>query len=256
MLTMAPDAVATSQVPDNALGSMETPLSFTELNRRLSAIPDYDSAPPKRRRLPAIGFLVSLLAYAGTLVVAKLPINGKVQVALMLLLLAVEIGGVAINFWFSRREFVSLLRPFEDFAGQLDHDFPYHFQIRTWLIGQPRDVLSKHASMSKYRRERYTQKLPLLAGSISTLGIVPVLVAVYFQGRQILEGHAITWIDGLFGFLLLLFYFLTWTSTLTKSRLEAMDMHLQDAWTDVQTTDAATKSDASTDSSTAKDLNT
>jgi hypothetical protein len=83
--------------------------------------------------------------------------------------------------------------------------------------------------MAAFRRERYAQKLPMLAGAIPTLGIIPVMLAVYFQGRQLIEGRHLSWADWLFGFALLLFYVLTWTSSITKSRLETMDMHLQGA---------------------------
>jgi hypothetical protein len=73
----------------------------------------------------------------------------------------------------------------------------------------------------------------MLAGAIPTLGVIPVMVAVYFQGRQLIEGRHLSWADWLFGFALLLFYVLTWTSSVAKSRLEAMDMHLQGALNEV-----------------------
>ncbi|WP_440327665.1 hypothetical protein [Luteibacter sp.] len=230
------DASTTTAAEDHAVPNAAS-LSFAELNRRLSAIPDYDAPAPNARKWPRVCQFVSLVAYVATLGVARLPLDEKAHVVLMLLLLTIEITGVAASFWFSRGEFISLIRPFEDYARQLDHDYPYHFEIRDWLAGQPRDTLEKHAAMPKYRRERFTQRLPLLAGGISTLGIIPVLVAVYFQGRQILEGHSITWIDWFFGFALLLFYWLTWTSSLTKSRMDAMDMYLQDALAEAKASD-------------------
>jgi hypothetical protein len=122
----------------------------------------------------------------------------------------------------------------EEFSRQLDHDFPHHFEIRNWLLSQPEERLKKYASMAAFRRERYTQKLPMLAGAIPTLGVIPVVVALYFQGRQLLEGRHLSLIDWFFGFALLLFYVLTWTSSITKSRLEAMDMHLQGALAEVE----------------------
>lgn len=231
------EAHATIGAEKNQPSPIAIPLSFAELNRRLSAIPDYDTPTRGPRKWTRACQLASLVAYAATLLVANLGLDGTVKVVLMLLLLTIEIAGVVANIWLSRGEFVSVIRPFEDFARQLDHDFPYHFEIRDWLVSQPRDTLEKHAAMSKYRRDRFTQKLPLVAGSVSTLGIVPVLVAVYFQGRQILEGHPIGWIDWIFGFVLLWFYWLTWTSSLTKSRLDAMDMYLQDALAEAKASD-------------------
>lgn len=234
-VTTMDETIATEAGPSTA----GAPLSFTELNRRLSAIPEYDDKPANNRRIANVGLLVSLIAYAATLAVAKLPIDAWLQVGIMLFLLVIELCGVAVNVWYTRGEYTSLLKPFEDFAKQLDHDYRYHFAIRSWLVSQPMDLLEKHAAMSKFRRDRFTQKLPFIAGSVSTLGVVPVVVAVYFQGRQILDGHPVTWIEWLFGFALIFFYYVTWTSTLTKSRLEAMDMYLQGALEEAKAKEAA-----------------
>ena len=194
---------------------------------------DYDTPSPKSRRWSRIGMLTVALAYLVALVVPRLAIGGVIQAALLLTVLFIEVVGLAMSMWFSRGEFRSVIRPLEDFSKQLDHDFTHHFELRDWLIAQPEDRLEKYASMAAFRRERYTQKLPMLAGAIPTLGVIPVMVAVYFQGRQLIEGRHLSWADWLFGFALLLFYVLTWTSSVAKSRLEAMDMHLQGALNEV-----------------------
>jgi hypothetical protein len=211
----------------------EEALTFESLNQRLASMPDYDTPSPRSRRWSRIGVLTMLLAYLSALVVPRLPIHSVTQAALLLVVLVIEVAGLGINIWFTRGEFTSLIRPLEDFSKQLDHDFPHHFGIRNWLIAQPEERLEKYASMAAFRKERYTQKLPMLAGAIPTLGVIPVIVAVYFQGRQLIEGRQLSLVDGFFGFALLLFYVLTWTSSMTKSRLEAMDMHLQGALAEV-----------------------
>lgn len=208
-------------------------LTFESLNRRLSSMPDYDTPSRQSRLWSRIGVLTTLLAYLAALVLPRLPIDGLTQVTLLLAVLVIEVAGLSMSIWFTRGEFTSLIRPLQDFSKQLDHDFPHHFEVRNWLIGQPEDRLEKYASMAAFRRERYTQKLPLVAGAIPTLGVIPVMVAVYFQGRQLIEGRHLSLIDWFFGFALLLFYVLTWTSSITKSRLEAMDMHLQGALDEV-----------------------
>jgi hypothetical protein len=81
--------------------------------------------------------------------------------------------------------------------------------------------------MASFRRERFTQKLPLIAGSIPTLGLVPVVVAVYFQVREYAAGRHLGWVDLVAGFLVAVLYLMTWGAALMKSRMDAMDMYLQ-----------------------------
>lgn len=210
-------------------GEHIAPLTFAELNRRLASLPDYGTPSPASRKWARIGLLTLLLAYLSALVIQHLKLDGMTELVLLIATLAIEIAGLALNVWNTRGEYRGLLRPFEDFANQLDHDLVHHYKIRDWLISQPIETLEKYAGLAAYGRERYTQKLPFLAGSITTLGVVPALVAVYLQGQQIVSGRTLSWFDWAFGLTLLFFYFLTWTSSLTKSRLEAMDMHLQSA---------------------------
>src|SRR6187402_2137253 len=208
-------AARTDSAPTDATPTDDL-LTFTSLNRRLSAMPDYDTPSPKSRRWSRIGMLTVALAYLAALVVPRLAIGSVIQAALLLTVLFIEVVGLAMSMWFSRGEFRSVIRPLEDFSKQLDHDFSHHFELRDWLINQPEDRLEKYASMAAFRRERYTQKLPMLAGAIPTLGVIPVMVAVYFQGRQLIEGRHLSLIDWFFGFALFLFYVLTWTSSVAK----------------------------------------
>jgi hypothetical protein len=210
-------------------GEGEAPLSFVELNRRLSAIPDHDATAPKSSGKAKLGSAVALLAFALSFPVQHLPIPSASLLALLGGLLAIEIIGLVMSVWYSRGELANTIRPLADYAEMLDHDYSYHFEIHDWLVRQPPDLLKRHAAMAKFRRERFAQRLPLLAGAIPTLGVIPVLTAVYLQAREYAAGRTLTWIDGIFGFLLLTTYILTWTSSLTKSRMEAMDMYLQDA---------------------------
>jgi hypothetical protein len=222
---------ASIPTPDSKSEEHAAPLTFAELNHRLASMPDYGAPSPASRKWSRIGVLTLLLAYLSTLVIQHLKLDGMTTLKLLIATLVIEVAGLALNMWHTRGEYRSLLRPLEDFADQLDYDFDHHYEIRDWLVSQPIERLENYAGMAAYRRERFTQRLPLLAGSVTTLGILPALVAVYFQVQQIVSGRALSWIDWAFGLVLLFFYFLTWTSSLTKSRLEAMDMYLQSALT-------------------------
>ena len=73
------------------------------------------------------------------------------------------------------------------------------------------------------------QKLPLLIGGSQLLGILPLGIAAYLQVREIVAGRHIGWLEVVAGLTLAMLYAASWTSALTKARLDAMDMFLQDA---------------------------
>lgn len=203
--------------------------SFVEFNRRLAAMPAFEEPSPKSSRRARLGLATSLLAYALTILVAQLPLRPGIQLGVMLFLLAWEIAGIVINVWNSREEFLSLRNPLHNYAQHLDHDRPYHVEMIEWLASWPREALLQHAAMSRFRRDRMAQKMPLVLGSIDKLGVVPVVIAIYFQAREYLAGRHIGIAEGVFAFVAAGMYIFSWIAALTKSRLDLMDMYLQEA---------------------------
>ncbi|HXO99533.1 MAG TPA: hypothetical protein VN813_03475 [Luteibacter sp.] len=205
-----------------------TPLSFDELNRRIEAMPDFENArsrAPKRAKV-----LLKVAVASGLLAVLmyKMPLPGLMQLVIESILLAVEIGAFIAHLWFSR-SIKSTFAPIRDHAHQLDHDILFHEGLVAWLASQPAEVLRKHADFSRFRRERMDQKLPLLIGGFQLLGILPLGIAAYLQVREIVAGRHIGWLEVVAGLTLAMLYAAAWTSALTKTRLDAMDMFLQDA---------------------------
>jgi hypothetical protein len=205
------------------------PLSFKELNRRLSAIPDRQQPIIQTHGVARMAMFVAAVSWLAALVIPHVGLPATVEAVALLSLLVVEMACVVLAVWYSRSEYVSLFNPLEDLAETLDHHLPFHIEIRDWLAAQPITTLEKFAAMAKYRRERFAQKLPILAGNVATLGVVPVIAAVFYQGHQIVEDLPMTWMEGVLGFLLILFYTLSMTMTFSKLRLDAMDAHLQAA---------------------------
>jgi hypothetical protein len=205
----------------------ESSLSFFELNRRLDAMPEFEASAPGADRKVLYGFALALVAYCASFLVTRLVADPRAQLALLAIVLSVEVIGLCMTIWYSRRDYLSLRKPVLNFSRQLDHDFPYHFELLDWLKGQPFDLLERHASMAKFRRERFTQKLPLIAGSIPTLGLLPVVIAVYFQIREYAAGRHLSWVDFVAGFIVAILYVTAWGAALMKARVEAMDMYLQ-----------------------------
>ncbi len=208
-----------------------TPLSFSELNRRLTSLPNYDSQSPKADRRATLGLALAGVALALYMLASRLSMPKLVELAVLGSLVCLEFVGIAINTWYTRHQFSSMRSPMKNFALELDHDLPHYHGILDWLQAQPLNDLERHAQMTRFRRERFTQKLPLLAGGVTTLGLIPVILALYLQAKEFVAGRHLTWLDFIAGLLLLLMYGLSWLSALMKSRLEAMDMYLQDALT-------------------------
>lgn len=205
----------------------ESSLSFLELNRRLDAMPDFDGSAPGSSKRSRYGFVLCMLAYSISYLVPHLSLPPRVQLIALCVVVAVEVIGLGMTMWFSRTNFRGVDKPVVHFAKQLDHDLPHHFDVVAWLRSQPLPLLERHASMARFRRDRFTQKLPLIAGGIPTLGLVPVAVALYFQLREFAAGRHPGIMDFAAGFIILVLYFISWISALMKSRLEAMDMYLQ-----------------------------
>ncbi|QWT20168.1 hypothetical protein KPL74_20785 [Bacillus sp. NP157] len=205
-----------------------TPLTFAELNRWIVAIPDYDHGRPAQPRAK-IGAIVGFSAFVLTLVVQHLPLQPMPRVWIIGALLVIELAGVGTQAWYSRGEVTSIRRTVSEFMSQLDFEFPHHFKIREWLVSQPMELLERHAVMAKFRAARMAQKYPMVAGNIPSLGLIPVVAAVYYQGREIMSGRNISLIDGIFIFAIGLAYYLMWTATSMKLRLDGVNMYLQDA---------------------------
>lgn len=205
----------------------ETSLSFFELSRRLNAMPEFEAVTPASQRRAKLGFALSIIAFCVAFLIARINIPAPVQIVVLYALLAAEIGGICINIWNSRTEFYDLREPLNNFARRLDHDLPHHHELVDWLARQPHRLLERHASMAQFRRERFNQKLPLVAGNMPTLGLLPVVVAIYFQARELAASRHLSWIDFFAGLVIASIYALMWIASLMKSRLEAMDMYLR-----------------------------
>jgi hypothetical protein len=206
-------------------------LTFVEFNRRLSAMPEYDEPHPKKSLWGRIGLATTIVTFLLAMVVQRLPLSSMVQGTLLLILVLIEIIGLFINFWNTKHEFVSLVHPLRDFAAQLDFDIDHHFAILDWLVSQPRETIDRYAALTRFRRERMNQKMPLLLGNFATLGVIPVVVGIYLQAREYIAGRHIGFLEAIVAFVLLMTYFLAWTTAITKARLDGMDMYLQEAVT-------------------------
>lgn len=203
-------------------------LSFTELNRRIDALPDFErsrSPSPRSRRYWLLGGFV---AAAAGIAIGNVNIPPLMKIIGVYLALALEIIGFSVHLWLVRREMFDFT-PSRTFAAQLDFDFPNYNALMQWLTSQPSITLSQHANMSRFRRERMGTKAPFLYGSSQLLGVLPFTLAVAYQVKVTIANWHIGIADGVIVFIVFMLYVASWTSVVTKFKLDAMDMLLQEA---------------------------
>ncbi|WP_157515260.1 hypothetical protein [Luteimonas abyssi] len=68
---------------------------------------------------------------------------------------------------------------------QSDHDLAQFRALRSWLQTFPRAELEEHRNFARLAHDRLGSKLVLLMGGIERVGILPVLVAVFFLLREV-----------------------------------------------------------------------
>jgi hypothetical protein len=208
-------------------------LSFTELDRRLRAVPDGPSGilntPPLFRianLVGSVGFLLALVPLvmvrvipAAPWMVTLLQIGFAVMLVAWLPVVVRQVGVLITSTWHWRQEQVE----------QLDHDRPEFASILVWLGQQPEQALRECQRMVALTQRQLVAKLGLLAGGLDRLGILPVLAAAYLFLRNV--GDILDmplWELVGAGFLILLWVLVT-TATLMRIRLHLYAFLLEEA---------------------------
>ena len=210
-------------------------LSFVELNRRIESSPDVSLRRVRRPRLArwtfAIGIAAALVGY-GCQWLSVAPATKLAVIGSLLVLEIVALGTHLLLTW----SVTFSPTPVRDFAVELDAGIPHYFVILNWLKSQPSDVLTRHAAVARYRKERIESRTPLMFGNIQNLGLLPVLVAVYLQVREVTAGRHIGLAEFVVAAAIAGLYFASWLTSLVKGRLDSMDALLQEALLEVTPT--------------------
>lgn len=183
------------------------PLSFQAFQaQREAAFPDSDPPPGKAERYG----LYAMLAGAGTLILAASwafdSVAGKI---LVLLGLAVELAGGAIHLGAG---FVRMKQgmKFDSQSGaeESERDFQGYRQIVTWLRGFPEDERQSRLIFAKSRAESWQTGASLVMGGLEKLGLLPVLVALYVQFKDVTWSWPpdVTVVGTLIAFPIIVFY--------------------------------------------------
>lgn len=161
---------------------VESGLSFTELERRIRALPD---GPVSVYNTPTWIFVLNL---AGTLgaVLALLPsllvrlmtpgmwMVDLARTGLVLTVLCWTPGIVRGCIVVGR----GVVRWQDEFNRQLDYDLVVFESLMRWLAAHPQAVLQRHLAFARDAQTRLAGKVSLFAGGIERLGLLPVGVSL------------------------------------------------------------------------------
>ena len=210
---------------------METAkLTFKELNERIDALPDHPgvSLAPNKRTL--WGYLIGFGAGFLAMISAKLLPNSLPMLIFISALVVVEIVALVIATISNRPWKINGIgAERREYAEQLDFDMPYHVELVARLREFPNAQLNAMADYAAHRHERLKEKLPLMTGSLEKLGMLPVVVALYLQFKDMHWPPQPTWMEIILGFMLVYGY---WTSLLLvglRFRMQLYEILLRQA---------------------------
>jgi hypothetical protein len=202
---------------------MESPkLTFTALDARIEELPASPSdtaAFPKKAKwglsATAAGALFGLLS------IKLLPSNAIYTLVLAYTGLAVEIAGAVIAAISQiPKRWPTFANGRRDFAEQLDFDLPHHLALVEWLRTFPLDQRETLSKFISYRHERMKERLPMLTGSIEKLGILPIVIALYLQFKDMHWPPHPSWVEIFLIVVLVLGYWLSLTQISVRLRLQ------------------------------------
>jgi hypothetical protein len=210
----------------------EPALTFAEIHRRFSVIPDGPAAilntPGWLNVFIAIGTAGIALGLAPSVMILWMqPQAWMAQVARAGLVIAIL--GYALPFARSILVFVITVGHWKrDQAEQLDHDLGHIRALIGWIASHPPQRITELLDYTRQRRVAITERLALLGG-VEKLGLLPILVGFALHVRAVVETARIHPWEGLLGVLLVLIYAITFIATLMRERLGMYERILERA---------------------------
>ena len=148
--------------------------------------------------------------------------------------LAVEISGFAISLLLMViREWRSFRHARRTYAIELDHDYGYYRALVDKLRAFPLEQREARLRYVRDRKQVMHYRMGLFTGGVEKLGIIPLLVGLYLQFKD-LDGdwsslQQINAVQGLLIWALFLCYAVGWHMVRLKSRVDAYELLLAEA---------------------------
>lgn len=182
-------------------------LTFKALNARIDALEEHPSTQIASTRRQRWGYFIGFGAGFAGLIGGKLLPDSRVATVYVCVMLLLEIIALAIAMVPARPwHLPGFAKERRDFADQLDFDLVHYQALIDWLQHYPTAQLEAMATYAEDRLERLKEKHPLLTGGLEKLGALPVLAALYLQFRNMQWPPQATWVEIIFGIVLVYAY--------------------------------------------------
>ena len=209
---------------------IHTPLlGFLDLEARIAVYsPEISTTDSKLERTV---LLCVFFSFAIAFITLRL-IPGTASLWVGLPALAIE--ALAAGFWIvwkARQEWHTLRQSKRQFSIELEQDYGRYLSILEWLRGFSDTEIQRRLRFVRSRRESLHQRLGLLTGGIERVGVIPVLVALYLQFKDVqqLWPPGISFLAGLVALALLILYAVGWWAVSLKLRLDLYERLLAEA---------------------------
>lgn len=211
----------------------EGTLSYTELERRIRALPD---GPAKVLDTPGWLMLPNIIGTVG-MVLGLLPSLLILFIEPKTWMVLVARTGVWMAYLgyapgFIRSVYVvalSMWRWRTDQVMQLDHDLEQLRSLHTWLRRHPSNVVAEHLRFVQMAQTRMTAKLGWLAGGLDKLGILPLLVALAIQLKVYADWENVPNWQLFLGLFAAVTYLIAFVGSMMRLRLQLYEAVLQEA---------------------------
>ena len=165
--------------------------TFTELERRIAAMPDGPLAVLERPRWQyrldlagGVAIIVSLLPNVLILMMTPawwMVTMAKIGLGAMIVCFA---PGFIRNVWVFAR-IVRQGRAHD--VAQLDSDYDALHALQAWLTDIPQSALERHLRYIQMRRAQLAEKLSLLGGGLDRFGMLPLILAIAVQLKAFVD---------------------------------------------------------------------
>lgn len=211
-------------------------LSYTELERRIRALPDGPAGmlnTPSWLLIPnvigTLGMVLGLLP--SLLILFVVPKTWMVYVAKTGVVLAYA-GYAPGILWALYAVAVSMLSWRTDQVAQLDHDLQKIRSLHKWLRSHSLSVISEHLRYVQMAQARMTAKLGFLAGSLDKLGVLPLIVALAIQFKVYADWESVPQWQVFLGLVAGITYLIAFVGSLMRLRLQLYEAVLAEALRD------------------------
>lgn len=208
-------------------------LSYTELERRIKALPDGPAAVLNTPRpfaiLGVIGNVGIILGLLPSLLITFMPPR-EWMLWIAQAGLAIAVLGCAPEFFRSIWVVGRSMRNWRtNQVSQLDHDIVQFRELVVWLRRYPTEQLAEYLRFTRRTQTRLSAKIGLMAGGIDKLGIAPLLIALGIQIKAFVDwGQTPLW-QILLGLFLAIAYMVAFMGVLMRLRLQLYETVLEEA---------------------------